>query len=521
MLIKLHHYPSSCRLIHQVRRTIEERKFLTEESVVTSVQANLVLGLRELLAWTGCNAWMYIGLAIRMANALRLTKEYNQRHDPIKREIRRRTMWACVVMDRLVAYSNARPQTISIKTLAIHLPSTEAAFLYGEESHGPMLHDLLGCARPLSEIGTLPYFLAALVTWGKIADWYVTGGRAKEKEREMTSFSEVLKLQNEALEWLHNLPTHIQWSQQNYGAHAFQGNGQGQLFLQLHILIRHCSCLANHEYLPHSLLLGGTHGLDLEDSLNTSDLAADQHVQICIDSVNETMRILQTANMDQDASSSPFQSPLLGCIFTTIAGILSWARFSNEQGYAYVINHYSWLRNIICSWQDQWPAADAIKIAIDIAHKLYSNSSDILRGMADHNSPEIIITTNNENDTPVPMSQSAQAKVGYAGPSSRFKPSTGDGLPEPTSRLYKPFEVIRAVLLGPLESPEYKKAVANLALRSMLQQTQMHDLAYDFNLPELPIDSEVLDFGLFAESPTWDDLLVPRGGDWNFSTMSS
>src|SRR5690606_26056990 len=82
-------------------------------------------------------SWALGGQAIRMAFALQLHKDLE--HDPlghdgktelsfIDREIRRRTMWACFLMDRLNSSGTDRPMFIREQTVGIPLPVKEQYF---------------------------------------------------------------------------------------------------------------------------------------------------------------------------------------------------------------------------------------------------------------------------------------------------------------------------------------------------------------------------------------------------------
>ncbi|KAJ9498177.1 hypothetical protein H2202_006328 [Exophiala xenobiotica] len=55
---------------------------------IPSIQANLVLALFEALSSSESLAWMYSGLAIRMALAMRLTQEYHEAQSPQEKEAR-------------------------------------------------------------------------------------------------------------------------------------------------------------------------------------------------------------------------------------------------------------------------------------------------------------------------------------------------------------------------------------------------------------------------------------------------
>jgi hypothetical protein len=139
---------------------------------VTSTQANLVLGLRELLCRTGYKAWMYTGLAIRMSQALRLGREYHQKHSAREQEIRRRTMWTCFIMDHLVSPVCSRPLTLRSIKLSIQLPCPETEFEFDEISQGPVWTLETGPNPKSFEV--LPYFIKAVEYWGTMSDIFAT-----------------------------------------------------------------------------------------------------------------------------------------------------------------------------------------------------------------------------------------------------------------------------------------------------------------------------------------------------------
>jgi Fungal specific transcription factor domain len=110
---------------------VEARKLALrdfDKPTVQNVQTLLLLALHDFGAKKGHKAWMFAGMAIRMASALRLNREVDgdaigrestsagaeikdtfRYNDPrtspkegvswIEREIRRRTFWACFIMD--------------------------------------------------------------------------------------------------------------------------------------------------------------------------------------------------------------------------------------------------------------------------------------------------------------------------------------------------------------------------------------------------------------------------------------
>ena len=71
---------------------------------VNTIQAYLMLAIRELMIWSNIKAYIYAGTALRMAQALYLNVEAHQHYSPRQKEIRRRTFWACFVVDRLIIF---------------------------------------------------------------------------------------------------------------------------------------------------------------------------------------------------------------------------------------------------------------------------------------------------------------------------------------------------------------------------------------------------------------------------------
>lgn len=129
-----------------------------------TTQAILMLVLHDWGMNRGAQAWAYLGVAIRSAQAMGLQYEADLDSSPFSRlvpvnnegkksspasgrdsfhsgssndafiqtEIRRRTFWACFILDRYLSNGKYRPQSLSAKSTQIQLPASEQAFLFGE-----------------------------------------------------------------------------------------------------------------------------------------------------------------------------------------------------------------------------------------------------------------------------------------------------------------------------------------------------------------------------------------------------
>ncbi|KAJ5674206.1 hypothetical protein N7462_009645 [Penicillium macrosclerotiorum] len=138
------------------------------------VQALLMLALHEWGMCRGKSAWLYVGMAIRLAQAMGLPFELENEFPPrdlsrsspglkteadhfgltsrrvepkeqtsddiISQETKRRTFWACFILDRCLSSGKYRPRMIRVKDLGIQLPS-DNAFAFGERVRTARLNE--------------------------------------------------------------------------------------------------------------------------------------------------------------------------------------------------------------------------------------------------------------------------------------------------------------------------------------------------------------------------------------------
>ena len=120
---------------------LREAKQLLDSSYASSrpatCQALLLMGYREIGIGAMAQAWLYIGMAIRMAQDLGIHKSADQwTHDggslftPIELQERRRIWYACVIMDKYVSSYIGRPLSIYERDFDTELPSIHEVYLY-------------------------------------------------------------------------------------------------------------------------------------------------------------------------------------------------------------------------------------------------------------------------------------------------------------------------------------------------------------------------------------------------------
>ncbi|KAG0201322.1 hypothetical protein BGX28_005816 [Mortierella sp. GBA30] len=96
-----------------------------DDSQVWTVQALLLMAIQQMGFCESQRAWLYVGMAIRMAQDLGLNKVSSQeqsRDDRLHAELKKRTWWSCYVVERLVCGGLGRPLTITAQECETGLP---------------------------------------------------------------------------------------------------------------------------------------------------------------------------------------------------------------------------------------------------------------------------------------------------------------------------------------------------------------------------------------------------------------
>ncbi|KAF9106643.1 hypothetical protein BGX27_009069 [Mortierella sp. AM989] len=96
-----------------------------DNSHLETVQALLLMSIQQMGFCEGQRAWLYVGMAIRMAQDLGLNKkpsEQEQSRNRILSELRKRTWWSCYVVERHICAGLGRPLTITQQDCEIGYP---------------------------------------------------------------------------------------------------------------------------------------------------------------------------------------------------------------------------------------------------------------------------------------------------------------------------------------------------------------------------------------------------------------
>ncbi|KAL5583686.1 hypothetical protein FOVSG1_015452 [Fusarium oxysporum f. sp. vasinfectum] len=223
---------------------------------LTILTCLLILGLHEFGTCQGGRSWALAGQAIRMAFALQLHKDLE--YDPsgrngtrtqlsfIDREIRRRIMWACFLMDRFNSSGTDRPMFIREDTIQIPLPVKEKYFQYDMPAPTEMLDGRVPhpaspndgqIADARENMGVAAFLIRAMALRGRIITYLSQGGMDLDPNRLWEDESHYKKHLNDAVNLEASLPLSLKYSAENLEVHKTE-NTPSQ-FLFMHICLQH------------------------------------------------------------------------------------------------------------------------------------------------------------------------------------------------------------------------------------------------------------------------------------------
>jgi hypothetical protein len=247
-------------------RDIALRRYDTPN--ITILIVYLILGLHEFGTCQGGRSWMFGGMAQRMAYALQLHMDLD--HDPksraqsetnaltfTDREIRRRTMWSCFLMDRFNSSGTDRPIFVGEQYIRAQLPVKES--YYQMEITGPT-EDLDGnvpnpvepgtgqTADAKENMGVAAYMIRLVSIWGKLINYLNLGGKERDEHPMWSPESQFSAIKHATEKWEATLPPSIHNTPENLQNHASEKIANQFLFL--HIIHNQILLFQNRFALP-------------------------------------------------------------------------------------------------------------------------------------------------------------------------------------------------------------------------------------------------------------------------------
>lgn len=394
-----------------------------------NIQGYLVLALSELIYSSGTSHWLYAGTAIRMAQIMRLNKEYHQSHGLEEQEMRRRTFWACFLMDRILAYFLSKPRTLSLDNIGVALPSTDVSVVYKELTKGLSLGNLLTNRHNPSDVGLSPYFLKSVCLWSDMADMNVCHRRFKDSLPPLDPKSLFFRRSKAVHDWSSSLPAGLQWSIENYTSQG--GLGQGQLFLTMHLVLRSALCIAHQCYLPQ--MDGCSVLLDHLDAAGWSLLRREPSlISICVYNAMQMGEIVQEIIELDPLNHLSFKSTWLVCSFLPAANVFLWLfyakdeEFANETTRNLAKTYFNTIQSLLSCWRDHWGIAQELLTGLRTMEITYRAA--YLGEVPPHTEIEELSPSSNRDDAA----------------SADYRPRPGDGCPlvPGASNLYESLRII-------------------------------------------------------------------------------
>jgi Fungal specific transcription factor domain len=420
---------------------------------------------------------MFTGVAIRQAQALRLGTEYNHRHSARQKETRRRTFWACFVMDRLISYCCSRPQMIDIRSVRVQLPCPETNFAFEQPYIGPGFDEILLSASQAPNLGVLPFLVATVRLWGDMAYLLVRDGRKISQFSPTDPRSEFYQLDKATDEISNALPSCLKWSPRNYK--LYRSVGQARPYVNLHFLLHHAKCVMHSEYLPQSEKLIDRSDLDGEMAKDGAGLPFnhwDDHlIAICVTNAVAISDIAEFLYHGDAEDRNTLQSTFAACAMMSAVGVHLWTQYTrphDEQMGSSPSYKSNMVLVIIRSWQTQWNVSVAWVETLQMLYKLYAASYGDLGWMDALSYMEQDAVNGNDNQ-PLTSEIVTDSEAYHA-------PSEGDGIPDPAVICRRLMDKVRLIMLLSLEATELKKRNLNSFLRGLWQHMWDHEALIAF-----------------------------------------
>lgn len=238
-----------------------------ETPSISRVQALLMLTGHDWGAGNGRRAWIYLGMALRLAEVMDLCQEPKMptnrrptREEFIEAEVRRRTAWTCFLMDSLLSGGKGRKRSLTSFDMSIQLPCEKESFVFGhpvstERLNGEISMPTGGLSLPIGELGIIAYSMRAANIWGKVARWACSD--VVDSQLPWSPDSEFQILIYELGNWQKNLPERLQYDL--FSLHSHNAVDQGQAYCYMHCIYFMSYMFLHRAYLP---VLGPQNGAE-------------------------------------------------------------------------------------------------------------------------------------------------------------------------------------------------------------------------------------------------------------------
>ncbi|KAJ0130008.1 hypothetical protein HZ326_26887 [Fusarium oxysporum f. sp. albedinis] len=348
---------------------------------LTILTCLLILGLHEFGTCQGGRSWALGGQAIRMAFALQLHKDLE--YDPsgrngtktqlsfIDREIRRRIMWACFLMDRFNSSGTDRPMFIGEDTIQIPLPVKEKYFQFDmpaptETLDGQVPHPSSPNGGQIADarenMGVAAFLIRAIALWGRIIKYLSQGGKDLDPNPLWEDESHYMKHLSDVVNLEASLPLSLKYSAENLEVHKTENTPSQFLFM--------------HICLQHNILFVSRAAMSAQKQHGVHDDFFSEASKRTFNAANRISELLREAEQSRCFVSAPFAGY---CAFSSatvhILGIISRNSSMKQTAEANLTTNVKYLHKMKKYWgMFHW--------MVENARTQYRNALDAMRAVA-------------------------------------------------------------------------------------------------------------------------------------------
>ncbi|ODV92001.1 hypothetical protein CANCADRAFT_42620 [Tortispora caseinolytica NRRL Y-17796] len=220
---------------------------------VRSIQALTILALHHWNRGNVTRATIYLGIASRMASALKLFSTFaNERMtDHIVSEMTRRTVWSLLMVDRCMSSSPSRLPIIDTRRVKTLLPLSEDAYASAIKSTQLALPQLIAAlftnqlspqdTNVFAQTSLNGFKVALLEIWSRVSEYVAINNPDDFYEKPMDTTSDFHILDRALDRWIAHLPSQFQYS--NTTLAALYSAGKGLHYAYIHLLYFTCLIL--------------------------------------------------------------------------------------------------------------------------------------------------------------------------------------------------------------------------------------------------------------------------------------
>ncbi|KAI1284517.1 hypothetical protein F5Y07DRAFT_346812 [Xylaria sp. FL0933] len=250
------------RADHVALLTRELQCRITAPPSLSLIQCFLIMAVYEWGEGVGYSAWMYAGIAARMAQVYRATKTSERdlkatTNSPVLSEVEIRTMWTYFAIDKLLSCGKQRPAMMKPEDIEVRMPQSEEDFVFGAEPREALSFEELTRDESLRKRTSSAGFhfcilVRGLDIWHKIHSWIVDGGR---RQPRMTTpehcpwnpTSQWAKMKEQLLAWRGDQDPRLKYPDNKVATHVHFR--QGEVFAYINLLYYLCIIFLRREYI--------------------------------------------------------------------------------------------------------------------------------------------------------------------------------------------------------------------------------------------------------------------------------